>query len=98
MPSNARSAQPLRSTLGIACLGVGTVGLVLPLIPGIPLLIAGAMLLRGRARRNPEPLLATDRGLSRTEHARVKLLLMARRMTTAAESMRLARARRRRYR
>ena len=97
MPSDTRSAQPLRSTLGLACLGVGTVGLVLPLIPGIPLLIAGAILLRGRARRNPEPLLA-DRGLSRTEYTRVKLLLMARRMTTAAESMRLARARRRRYR
>jgi hypothetical protein len=97
MLRDTHSAQPLRSTLGLACLGVGTVGLVLPLIPGIPLLIAGAILLRGRARRNPEPLPA-DRGLSRTEYTRVKLLLMARRMTTAAESMRLARARRRRDR
>jgi hypothetical protein len=99
MYSDNRSlAPPIRSTLGLACLGLGTVGLALPLIPGIPLLIAGALLLRGRRRGAPTTVPRRS-GLSGAERLQLQFWLMARRVTMTAESIRLAhRARRRRAR
>jgi hypothetical protein len=41
----------LRRRIGVFCLAVGFVGLLLPLIPGIPLLIIGGLLLRPRHSR-----------------------------------------------
>jgi uncharacterized membrane protein YbaN (DUF454 family) len=35
----------LASIAGFTCLGLGLIGIVLPLIPGIPLLIAGSAIL-----------------------------------------------------
>lgn len=37
-----------RRTVGVFCLGLGSVGLLLPFVPGIPLLIIGGLLLRRR--------------------------------------------------
>jgi uncharacterized protein YqgC (DUF456 family) len=94
-PSLAALARPL---VGIALLGVGLIGLVLPLIPGIPLLIVGALLLRprtGTAWVTPAIGRAT---LSGIERVHVRLLLFARKLTNAAESMRLARRERARQR
>jgi uncharacterized membrane protein YbaN (DUF454 family) len=37
-----QTASWLRRCVGLFCLGLGFVGLLLPLLPGIPLLIVGA--------------------------------------------------------
>lgn len=42
------AAHSTRRDVGIVCLGLGFVGLWLPLVPGIPLLIVGSLLLRNR--------------------------------------------------
>lgn len=83
-------APAARPTLAVVCLGLGAIGLVLPLIPGIPLLIVGALLLRrrGRATTTPVPIRT---GLSGAERLQLQFWLLARRITTTAESIRLAR-------
>jgi len=47
-----RSAVWLRRLLGIGFIAVGLIGLLLPLIPGIPLLLVGWLLL-GRSAQRP---------------------------------------------
>lgn len=92
MYSDNRSmlAPAARPTLAVACLGLGVVGLVLPLIPGIPLLIAGALLLRRRGRDTTTPVpIRSD--LSGAERLQLRFWLLARRITTTAEAIRLAR-------
>jgi len=84
-------ADALRTGVAVTLLGVGAIGLLLPVIPGIPFLIVGALLLR---RREPARLPPTS-ALSRTdlapmERAQVGLLLGARRLTMGAESIRRA--------
>lgn len=45
---NADRTQVIRSVaVGIACFAVGSVGLIIPIIPGIPLLIAGLVAFAG---------------------------------------------------
>lgn len=86
-------APLLRTGAALMCLFLGLIGLVLPLIPGIPFLIVGVLLLRRRrpiARAAP----VARRGLSGIEQLELQLWLLARRVTTAAESLRLARRRR----
>ena len=82
-------AHALRTGVGLTFLGAGAVGLLLPIVPGIPFLIVGALLLR---RREPArlPLTSALRRVDLTpmERAQVGLLLVARRLTMAAESMR----------
>jgi hypothetical protein len=90
-------AGAARTTAALACLGVGAIGLLLPIIPGIPFLIVGAWLLR---RRESAPLPLTS-ALSRAdltplERLKIGCLLFARRLTMAAESLR-TRRRQRRY-
>ena len=48
MYSNDRTGtfRPGRLIGGLICLWLGVIGLVMPLLPGIPLLIVGALLLR----------------------------------------------------
>jgi hypothetical protein len=88
----------LRSGAALALLGIGALGLLLPIVPGIPFLVAGAWLLRSRRPTRPLPLTSA---LSRVEpmpreRLLIGCLLAARRLTMAAESLRLAvRARRR---
>ena len=97
MYSNNRSlrAPPARPTLALACLGLGTVGLVLPVIPGIPLLIVGALLLRRDRRREGRPAPVVRKGgLSGAQRLQLEFWLLARRITTTAESIRLARRQR----
>jgi len=79
------------------CLFLGVIGLALPLIPGIPFLIVGVLLLR---RRSPVARATSmaKRGLSGFEQLELQFWLLARRATTAAESIRLARRRRIRQR
>jgi hypothetical protein len=43
------TAHCFRRGVGLLCLGLGFVGLLLPLVPGIPFLIIGGLLLRRRA-------------------------------------------------
>jgi hypothetical protein len=81
----------IKPVLAVGCLALGVVGLVLPLIPGIPLLIVGALLLRRRGGRGPATNATTRHGLSAAEWWQLQFWLLARRITTAAESMRLAR-------
>ena len=96
-------APLLRTGAAVLCLLLGLVGLVLPLIPGIPFLIVGVLLLR-RGRRGtrfaPAPRSApvARRGLSGFEQLELQFWLLARRVTTAAESIRLAHRRRVRQR
>jgi hypothetical protein len=45
------TAHCFRRCAGVFCLGLGFLGLLLPLVPGIPLLIVGGLLLRPRASR-----------------------------------------------
>ena len=45
----------IRRGIGGICLGIGLIGLLLPLIPGIPFLIVGGLLLRPRRLRRDEP-------------------------------------------
>lgn len=98
MYSNNRPLREsfVRPTLALACLGLGTIGLVLPLIPGIPLLIVGALLLR-RDRRRAAALPHTG-ALSGAERLQLQFWLLARHITTTAESIRLARRQRTRAR
>ena len=42
------TAYGLRRAAGVFCLGLGSVGLLLPLVPGIPFLIVGGLLMRSR--------------------------------------------------
>ena len=84
------AADALRTGAALTCLGVGAVGLVLPVIPGIPLLIVGALLLRRRERpRLPLTSALSRADLTPPERLQVGLLLFARRVTMAAESARL---------
>ena len=90
-------APLLRTGAALMCLFLGVIGLALPLIPGIPFLIVGALLLRRRrpvARATP----VARHGLSGFEQLELQFWLLARRVTTAAESIRLARRRRIRQR
>ncbi|MFL6429078.1 MAG: PGPGW domain-containing protein [Acidobacteriaceae bacterium] len=49
--TNPRSPVTLwRTILGWLCVGAGVLGLVLPIIPGIPLLIVGLVVLSARYR------------------------------------------------
>jgi hypothetical protein len=89
-------APPFRTTAAILCLCLGVIGLVLPLIPGIPLLIIGALLLRRRGHRPATPVART--GLSGFERLELWFWLLARRITTGAEAIRVARRRRVRQR
>jgi len=92
------SLAPLfRTTAAVLCLCLGVVGLVLPLLPGIPFLIVGALLLRRRGFR-PQVTPVARSGLSGLERLELQFWLMARRITTAAEDIRLARLRRARQR
>ena len=96
------SLVPLvRTGAAILCLFLGVIGLVLPLIPGIPLLIIGGLLLRrrrGTTRRAASTAPIVRTGLSGFEQLELQFWLLARRVTTAAESIRLARRRRARQR
>jgi hypothetical protein len=90
-------APLVRNGTAILCLFLGVIGLVLPLIPGIPLLIIGGLLLR-RRRSAPSPAPIARAGLSGFEQLELQFWLLARRITTAAESIRLAHRRRVRQR
>jgi hypothetical protein len=90
-------APPLRTGAALLCLFLGLIGLVLPLIPGIPFLIVGVLLLRRRRPVAPAAHVAR-RGLSGFEQLELQFWLLARRATMAAESLRLARRRRIRQR
>jgi hypothetical protein len=79
-----------RPMLAIGCLGLGAIGLVLPLIPGIPLLIVGALLLRRRSDGATAPAPIRSH-LSGAERLQLQFWLLARRITTTAESIRIAR-------
>ncbi len=89
-------APLLRTMAAILCLCLGVIGLVLPLIPGIPLLIVGALLLRRRGYRAP-PAIGRS-GLTTFERFELQFWLLARRITTSAESIRLSRRARARAR
>ena len=54
------TAHSLRRAVGVFCLGLGSVGLLLPLVPGIPFLIVGGLLLRSRRRYEREDARAAD--------------------------------------
>ena len=87
-----RSAPSCRQTLGGVCLALGLIGLVLPLLPGIPLLIIGALLLRHTERATTAPAMNRNRArLSGLEKLELRFWLFARRITMGAESIRLAR-------
>ncbi len=83
-------APLLRTSAAVLCLCLGVIGLVLPLIPGIPLLIVGALLLRRRGYRARGPLVGRS-GLSTLEQFQLQFWLLARRITTSAESIRQSR-------
>ena len=111
-----RTLRPGRLIGGLICLWLGVIGLVMPLLPGIPLLIVGALLLRGHraerhdhrgqtdygadgapaARYGDAPVPSSRRGLSALERLELRFWLAARRVTTSAESLRLARRARQR--
>ena len=104
-----RTFRPGRLIGGLICLWLGVIGLVMPLLPGIPLLIIGALLLRRpRGRRSERhhhrgeadaaapgygdvPGRSSRGGLSALEKMELRFWLAARRVTTSAESLRLAR-------
>jgi hypothetical protein len=54
------TANSLRRGVGVFCLGLGSIGLLLPLVPGIPFLIVGGILLRPRKRHAREDALVAD--------------------------------------
>ena len=93
-------APPVRTGAAILCLFLGVIGLVLPLIPGIPLLIIDGLLLRRRhgAPRPDATAPIARTGLSGLQQFELQFWLLARRITTAAESIRLAHRRRARQR
>ena len=93
MYSDERSllASAVRPTAAVVCLGLGVIGLVLPLIPGIPLLIVGALLLRRRGPRRSPAATVHRSDLSGAERLQLQFWLLARHLTTTAESLRLAR-------
>lgn len=92
------SLAPLfRPIAAILCLCLGVIGLVLPLIPGIPLLIVGALLLRRRGYRAPCGTVGRT-GLTTMEQLELQFWLLARRITSGAERVRLARRARARQR
>jgi hypothetical protein len=99
-PTPPSISRPARFAAGVTCLCLGVVGLALPLIPGIPLLIVGGLLLRNPRRRSGDPTARTApraRGrLSALEQLQLRVWLLARRITTRAESLRLARRARQR--
>lgn len=64
-----------RFMCGIACIAIGLVGILVPLLPGIPFLILGAALLATRPKRTQ----AT--GLTRLERLELRGWLMLRRVT-----------------
>jgi|APFre7841882724_1041349.scaffolds.fasta_scaffold138152_2 hypothetical protein len=97
MYSNDRPllARLLWRAIGVVCVCLGVIGLVMPLLPGIPLLIVGILLLRRRGRPGAER--TTDAtGLSAFEKIQVQCWLAARRITMSAESARLTRRTRQR--
>ena len=98
VPRLARN-NALRGVAALGFLGVGAIGLLLPVIPGIPFLIVGAWLLR---RRESAPLPLTSMlsraDLTPLERMQVGCLLVARRVTMAAESLRVSLRTRRRQR
>jgi hypothetical protein len=66
-----------RRSLGLFCLAVGIAGVLLPILPGWPLLFASGRLL---GRRDPllrRMLLTGRRGMRRLRHARHPLLRRA---------------------
>ena len=92
-PDASRIGKPGRYVAAVICLCLGVIGLVLPLIPGIPLLIVGALLMRGQ-RRPTFDAAANEysaAGLSLLERLELKFWLVARRVTMRAESLRRAR-------
>lgn len=99
-PAPASMGRPARYVAGMACLGLGVVGLVLPLLPGIPLLIVGGLLMRRPRRPDgdaPAPTGSRANGrLSALEQLQLRFWLLARRITTRAESLRVARRARQR--
>jgi hypothetical protein len=86
----------LRAVAALGFLGVGAIGLLLPIIPGIPFLIVGVWLLR-RREAAPLPLTSTlsRADLTPLERLQIGCLLVARRITMTAESLRVAVRRRR---
>ncbi len=98
-PARPAIGRPARYGAGLLCLCLGVVGLVLPLLPGIPLLIVGALLLR-RPRRQagdpPAPMRTGAKGLSGFEQLQLRFWMLARHITTRAESLRVARRARQR--
>ncbi len=99
-PTAASIGRPARYAAGVTCLCLGVVGLALPLIPGIPLLIVGGLLMRRSRRQAADPPAPTKSratgGLSAAEQLQLRFWLLARRITTQAESRRLARRARQR--
>ena len=97
MYSNDRPllARLLRRAIGVVCVCLGIIGLVMPLLPGIPLLIIGMLLLR-RSRRAASAWPTNATGLSALEKIQLQFWLAARRITMSAESARLARRTRQR--
>jgi len=97
MYSNDRPlfSRLLRRASGVVCVCLGVIGLVMPLLPGIPLLIIGMLLLRRRGRHTAERI-SSATGLSRLEKIQLQFWLAARRITMSAESARLARLTRQR--
>jgi len=89
------AVRPLRQVAACVLLAIGTIGIVLPLIPGIPFLIAGALLLP-RADAIGWRRAIRHAGLTMSERVQVQLLLIARRITMAAEALRRARRARQR--
>ena len=91
--------RPARYAAAVVCLCLGVVGLVLPLLPGIPLLIVGALLMRRPRRQRgnpPAPVRTRATGLSALEQVQLRFWLLARHITTRAESWRPARRTRQR--
>lgn len=88
-------ARLLRRSAGVVCVCLGVIGLVMPLLPGIPLLIVGMLLLR-RRRQSPAAPTPEATGLSALEKVQLHFWLTARRFTMRAESARLARRTRQR--
>ena len=94
----SRTGKSGRYVAAVICLFLGVIGLVLPLIPGIPLLIVGSLLMRGQRRATFDPAAnaSSTAGLSLFERLELRFWLLARSVTTRAESLRRARRARQR--